>query len=247
MSEKQVDVEAILNPRHELNTSAYRLAASLVYAIARVRTVNRPQYLGLDKVRANQTTLYMANHQIPEDIPLVDRAVARAGGSRPLSFAAAEKYWKPNLFGFRVGRAMEMAGAVAVIRPESSLPRETRALAAGNYVEKTASYIGRGVSAAIFPEGSRYPIHEHRIRRIQPGGFRVAAETRVPIQPISIAYRQHNENNRLDAVVAFGDLIDPPDSELPLQEQIVYSRIVREALQDRYNQGLEVLGISADV
>ena len=243
MAEKPVDTEAILNRKHELKPRIARVAGRIVYGVARYQRIEKPTYANQHLVQDRHPVVYVPNHQLNEDIPLVDTGVKVSGGLNPLTYAIGERFYRPSLLRIKVGRLMEFVGGIAVARLESDLPRAVKTEVNTNYHLKTVEYLTKGVSAVSFGEGTRYPLEEHQIKPIQNGPLLAAKDARVPIQPISIFYKRHKADDRLDPIVVFGELIDPPGIDARMPERKEINAAIHDSIQEGYYQGAEILGV----
>jgi 1-acyl-sn-glycerol-3-phosphate acyltransferase len=85
--------------------------------------------------------------------------------------------------------------------------------AAAASVDRAIEQIRRGISFAIYPEGTRSP--DGRLRPFKRGAFVMAIQTGAPIVPVSISGAQHLMRkgdwtvHPGDVVVRFGAAIDP--------------------------------------
>ena len=126
----------------------------------------RVRITGLEHLPAGQPVIFMANHQSYVDVPAL---FAMPGQFR----------WMADADLFRIpvfGWAMRMAGYVPVNR--GSARDGTRSL------ETAKRWLSRGVSIFIFPEGTRS--RTGVFGRFQMGGFRLAAESGVPVVPVVV-------------------------------------------------------------
>ena len=109
----------------------------------------------------------ISNHESLADILII--------GTLPM-----EMKWMSKASIFRIpflGWMMRMAGDIPVNRGEV----DSRA----NAYEKTRAWIDRGASVMIFPEGTRSKTVE--MLPFRNGAFRLAAQTKRPIQPIAVS------------------------------------------------------------
>ncbi|AKT35955.1 lysophospholipid acyltransferase family protein [Chondromyces crocatus] len=115
--------------------------------------------------------IVVANHQSIADIPA-------------LSFLPWEMKWLSKEANFKVpglGWMMRMAGDIPLRRGE----RES----AQSAMAQCRSYLERGMSVMIFPEGTRSSDGE--LKPFKDGAFRLALETGFPILPIAVAGSRH--------------------------------------------------------
>lgn len=114
-----------------------------------------------------EAVVYMANHQSLFDIPALLASVP--GQTR---FLAKRSLFRIPVFGW----ALKAGGFIAIDREDRSTARESFRAA----VERLQG----GVSAVVFPEGTRS--ETGRLGRLQRGGFLLALKAELPIVPVGI-------------------------------------------------------------
>ena len=145
------------NPVHKV---ARMWARSIMFASRIKVTVN-----GLANIDPTQSYVYMSNHQSNFDIPVL------------LAYLPVQFRWlaKAELFKIPIfGRAMGGAGYIKIDRYNQESAFES--------INEAARKMKNGVSAMIFPEGTRS--RDGNIRSFKKGGFVMAVNAGVPIVPI---------------------------------------------------------------
>jgi 1-acyl-sn-glycerol-3-phosphate acyltransferase len=145
------------NPVHIV---ARMWARSIMFASRIKVTVN-----GLANIDPTQSYVYMSNHQSNFDIPVL------------LAYLPVQFRWlaKAELFKIPIfGRAMRGAGYIKIDRYNQESAFES--------LNEAARKMKNGVSAMIFPEGTRS--RDGNIRPFKKGGFVMAVNAGVPIVPI---------------------------------------------------------------
>ena len=145
------------NPVHIV---ARMWARSIMFASRIKVTVN-----GLANIDPTQSYVYMSNHQSNFDIPVL------------LAYLPVQFRWlaKAELFKIPIfGRAMRGAGYIKIDRYNQESAFES--------INEAARKMKNGVSAMIFPEGTRS--RDGNIRSFKKGGFVMAVNASVPIVPI---------------------------------------------------------------
>ncbi len=145
----------------------HRLCSRWGRALIRMAPGCRVRLNGLERIPANQPVIFMANHQSYVDVPALF--------SMPGQFR-----WMADADLFRIpvfGWAMRMAGYIPVNRGD--------ARAGVRSLERAKRWLSRGVSIFVFPEGTRS--HTGVFGRFQMGGFRLAAESGVPVVPVVVS------------------------------------------------------------
>jgi 1-acyl-sn-glycerol-3-phosphate acyltransferase len=140
-----------------------RTWAKCILALSNIRVTVK----GLSNLKPGRSYIYMPNHMSNFDIPVLQAYL-------PVQFrwlAKAELYKIP-IFGY----AMKRAGYISIDRSDRKSAIES--------LNKATKIIRNGVSAVIFPEGTRS--HTHNIQPFKKGGFFLAVDSGVPIIPIII-------------------------------------------------------------
>lgn len=146
---------------------AHRLASIWGRGLVDLAPGSRVQLTGREHLPAGRPVIFMANHQSYVDVPA-------------LFFVPAQFKWMADMDLFRIpvfGWAMAMAGYIPVRRGDG---RE-----AVRSLQKAERLLKQGISVFIFPEGTRS--HTGVLGRFQSGGFRLAAESGVPIVPVVVS------------------------------------------------------------
>jgi len=145
------------NPVHKV---ARMWARSIMFA-SRIKVT----VIGLANIDPTQSYVYMSNHQSNFDIPVL------------LAYLPVQFRWlaKAELFKIPIfGRAMRGAGYIKIDRYNQESAFES--------INEAARKMKNGVSAMIFPEGTRS--RDGNIRSFKKGGFVMALNAGVPIVPI---------------------------------------------------------------
>ena len=121
---------------------------------------------GTEHLKRGSTYVLVANHQSVADI------IAVLHLSHPFKFIAKrELFWIPFL-----GWALSLAGYIPLIRGDNKSGKET--------LDRASTYLKRGVSVLLFPEGTRS--RDGEIHSFKVGAFKLARDNGVPIVPIVI-------------------------------------------------------------
>lgn len=122
---------------------------------------------GVENIPRGRAVIFMSNHQGAFDIPALHRAIP------------AEFRWvaKKSLFSIPIiGWGMSIAGHIPIERENAA--------SAFKSLEAAADRIRRGVSVAIFPEGTRS--QSDGLLPFKRGAFMLAAKSGVPVVPVAI-------------------------------------------------------------
>ena len=145
----------------------YRVATWGAWTGVRLAGV-QVQTLGLDKLDANRTYIFMSNHVSNIDPPILV----------PLMPRRTSVMVKKELFSYPLlGRAMRLGSLVPVDRGN----REAGIAA----VRAAAQVIARGINMTIFVEGHRS--FDGRLLPFKKGPFYLAIECAVPVVPVTIS------------------------------------------------------------
>ena len=145
------------NPVHKV---ARMWARSIMFA-SRIKVT----VIGLANIDPTQSYVYMSNHQSNFDIPVL------------LAYLPVQFRWlaKAELFKIPIfGRAMRGAGYIKIDRYNQESAFES--------INEAARKMKNGVSAMIFPEGTRS--RDGNIKDFKKGGFIMAVDAGVPIVPL---------------------------------------------------------------
>ena len=143
---------------------AHRLCSYWGRLLVRMAPGCRVILHGLENIPKDGPVIFMSNHQSYVDVPA-------------LFFVPGQFRWMADRGLFNIpffGWAMSMAGYIPVDRGNPRAAIRTLA-AAREMLEK-------GTSIFLFPEGTRS--HTGVFGRFQMGGFRLAAESGVPVVPV---------------------------------------------------------------
>jgi 1-acyl-sn-glycerol-3-phosphate acyltransferase len=122
---------------------------------------------GLEKLKANQTYIFAANHQSQFDIFVLH------------GYLKCDFRWlaKKELFQMPIwGGAMQAAGYIPIDRSHGR-----RALKS---LEEAARQISAGTSVVVFPEGTRSL--DGKLQPFKPGGIILAIKSGMPLVPVAI-------------------------------------------------------------
>ena len=150
---------------------AHQLASWWGRGLATMAPGSRVKLTGRDRIPAGRPVIFMANHQSYVDVPV-------------LFFVPAQFKWMADAGLFRIpvlGWAMAMAGYIPVRRGDARQGMRS--------LQKAEELLKEGISVFIFPEGTRS--HTGVLGRFQTGGFRLAAETGVPVIPVVVSGTRH--------------------------------------------------------
>ncbi len=194
-------------------TSFFSRTGNSVHIVARIWSKSilyvsgiKVEVRGIDNIDPTRSYIYMSNHQSNFDIPVLL-------GCLPIQFR-----WLAKVELFRIpifGRAMRGAGYVQIDRSN----RES----AFKSIEEVAAKMKDGVSAMIFPEGTR-SANDH-LGPFKKGGFIMAVDSAVPIVPVAL--------NGTRSIMAKGRLrIHPGNVVLTIMKPIETSGYTRETKDD---------------
>jgi 1-acyl-sn-glycerol-3-phosphate acyltransferase len=186
----------------------YRVGMWGAFAGVRLAGV-RVQTIGLDKLDANRTYIFMSNHVSNIDPPILVPLIPR----RTSVMVKRELFSYPLL-----GRAMRLGSLVPVDRGN----REAGIAA----VRAAAEVIKQGINMTIYVEGHRS--FDGRLLPFKKGPFYLAMECRVPVVPVTITGTHYVMPKRRFAIqpglvtVIFHDPIEPQGfaSRERLMEQV---------------------------
>ena len=176
---------------------------------------------GIERIDADRSYIFMANHQSNFDIPVLL-------GHLPVQFR-----WLAKAELFRIpifGRAMRGAGYI-------SIDRSDRAAAFAS-LQQAAEKIRQGVSILIFPEGTRSL--DGSLKAFKKGGFVMAIGAGVPIVPVAV-------RGTYDIMPKHGLLIRPRPVAVDIGEPVATQGLAldsKEALMDGVRSAIR-LGLAA--
>jgi 1-acyl-sn-glycerol-3-phosphate acyltransferase len=181
----------------------------------------RVQTIGLDKLDASRTYIFMSNHVSNIDPPILVPLIPRRS-----SVMVKRELFKYPLF----GRAMRMASLVPVDRGN----REAGIAA----VRAAADVVRQGISMTIYVEGHRS--FDGKLLPFKKGPFYLAMECGVPVVPVTITGTHYAMPKGRFAIkpglvtVIFHDPIEPKDfgSREGLMETV--RRVIEDGLPPQY-------------
>jgi 1-acyl-sn-glycerol-3-phosphate acyltransferase len=176
---------------------------------------------GAEHLRAGQSYVFLSTHQSWMDIPVML-------GYLPCQLRIAAKR-EVFLIPF-LGWHMRRSGQIPINRGSTAESIES--------LRRAARLLGGGVSAFLFPEGTR--TRDGSLQPLKKGGFRLALESGLPVVPVTIKGTRR-AMPRGSSVLRAGPVemhLDPPittrgltDSDLPaLMQQ------VREAMESHFKE-----------
>lgn len=184
----------------------------------------RVEVEGLENVDPRRPCVFMSNHQSVLDVGALVLTLPS-----PWRFVAKrELTWIP-LFGW----AIRLGGHVVIDRG-----RREKAVAS---LHRAAARIRGGTNVVIFPEGTRS--ETGALREFKSGGFHLALEAGVPIQPVTVSgsYRLSPkrslrvESGRLKVV--YGKPVETAGFGLERREAL--KQAVRDAIAAGFDPGLQ--------
>jgi 1-acyl-sn-glycerol-3-phosphate acyltransferase len=133
-----------------------------------VRTVGlRVRVRGAENIRAGESYVFLSTHQSYMDIPVMLGYLPAQ-----LRIAAKREVFQIPFLGWHMRRG----GHISINRGST-----TEAVAS---LRQAAREIRPGVSAFLFPEGTR--TRDGSLQSFKKGGFRLALQTRLPVVPVTI-------------------------------------------------------------
>jgi 1-acyl-sn-glycerol-3-phosphate acyltransferase len=194
----------------------YRVGMGLAFAGPRVAGA-RVKIVGLDQIDQSGTYIFMSNHVSNLDPPILCPLIPRR-----TSILAKKVIWRIPI----LGRALTLAEIVPV-------DRENRESAIQS-VRRAGEVMHHGINVTLFPEGTRS--RDGRLLPFKKGPFHLAAETGVPIVPITIlgTYEMMPKGNLIvrsgTATLVFHPPIDP--KQFSSREELT------QAVWDKINSAL---------
>lgn len=156
--------------------------------------------VGREKLKKNQSYIFVANHQGAYDIFLIYGFL-----NIPIKWIMKQSLRKIPF----VGKACEMAGFIFV---DKSSPK-----AAAKTIQKAEEKLINGASIAIFPEGSRSLTG--KLEKFKKGAYQMAIDLRLPIVPVTI-------NGSYEIMKRGSFLIHPHKMELIIHDPISTDSII---------------------
>ncbi|HEY6306865.1 MAG TPA: lysophospholipid acyltransferase family protein [Candidatus Angelobacter sp.] len=194
----------------------YRVGMGLAFAGPRVAGA-RVKIVGLDKIDQSGTYIFMSNHVSNLDPPILCPLIPRR-----TSILAKKVIWRIPI----LGPALTLAEIVPVDRAN----RES----AIQSIRRAGEVMRHGINVTLFPEGTRS--RDGRLQPFKKGPFHLAAETGVPIVPITIlgTYEMMPKGNLIvrsgTATLVFHPPIDP--KQFSSREELT------QAVWDKINSAL---------
>lgn len=124
---------------------------------------------GMENIDPGKSYMVMANHQSHYDVPAIFGMVTML----TMRFFTKKELFSIPLFGW----ALKWAGMVKIDRSNRK--------EAINSMNEAVDIIHKGVSLAVFPEGTRST--DGKIQAFKKGGFVIAIRGNIPILPVSIS------------------------------------------------------------
>ena len=174
---------------------------------------------GAERLRAGQSYVFLSTHQSWMDIPVML-------GYLPSQLRIAAKR-EVFLIPF-LGWHMRRSGQIPINRGSTAESVES--------LRRAARLLGGGVSAFLFPEGTR--TRDGSLQPLKKGGFRLALESSLPLVPVTIVGTRR-AMPRGSMVLRAGPVemhLDPPIPTAGLNEADLPDLIqqVREAMQSHF-------------
>lgn len=144
----------------------YRVGMGLAYSAARLAGA-RVKIIGLDRLDTSGTYIFMSNHVSNIDPPILCPLIPGR-----TSILAKKEIWRIPV----LNKALDLAEIVPV-------ERENRD-AAIQSIRRASEVMRHHINMTLFPEGTRS--RDGRLLPFKKGPFHLAAETGVPIVPITI-------------------------------------------------------------
>lgn len=123
---------------------------------------------GGERIRADDSYVYMSNHQSHLDIPILYATLP----SRTIRMLGKKELFKIPLW----GRGLEAAEFISVDRSNHARAVQS--------IERAKELLRDGVSIYLAPEGTRS--RTGKIGPLKKGGFHLAIDTQTPIVPVAI-------------------------------------------------------------
>mgnify|MGYP002633861213 FL=1 len=179
------------------------------------------QIIGRKELRNQLSSIYVANHSSPLDIPIMFMALPVPG-----YFIAKQELKKIPVFGWY----MQMAGMIFIDRADREKAIQS--------MRDAGKRIQKGYSVIAFPEGTRS--RDGKVKMFKRGSFILSQETGIPIVPVGIsnAYEcmpgssSHGIPGKI--IVRLGESIDPKDHSH--QKSEVFADECREIVLGLINQ-----------
>jgi 1-acyl-sn-glycerol-3-phosphate acyltransferase len=196
----------------------HRCASTWSRMIARTALL-RVSVRGAERLRAGESYVFLSTHQSWMDIPVM---LGYLPGQLRIA-AKREVFLIPFL-----GWHMRRSGQIPINRGSTAESVES--------LRRAARLLGGGVSAFLFPEGTR--TRDGSLQPLKKGGFRLAIESGLPIVPVTIEGTRA-AMPRGSMVLRAGPVemhLDPPIPTAGLNEADLPNLIrqVREAMESHF-------------
>ncbi len=155
----------LLFPWDRARRTVHEISRVMVHVFFGVPPLWRVRVEGLEHVDRSKTYVIVINHQAMTDIPTLYKV--------PLNFR-----WVSKREVFRIpffGQFLRLHGDICIDRGHAKQAME-------QLLRKGRMWIGRGVSVAIFPEGTRSK--DGQIHNFKAGAFELAREAGVELLPV---------------------------------------------------------------
>jgi 1-acyl-sn-glycerol-3-phosphate acyltransferase len=123
--------------------------------------------LGAEHLREGESYVFLSTHQSWMDVPVMLGYLPRQ-----LRIAAKSQVFQIPFLGWHMSRS----GQIPIYRGSTAESIES--------LERAAGLLGGGVSAFLFPEGTR--TRDGGLQPLKKGGFRLALKSRLPVVPVTI-------------------------------------------------------------
>ena len=176
---------------------------------------------GAEHLRAGESYVFLSTHQSWMDIPVMLGYLPAQ-----LRIAAKREVFLIPFLGWHLARA----GPIPINR--GSTAESVASL------QRAARHLGDGVSAFVFPEGTR--TRDGSLQPLKTGGFRLALESGLPLVPVTIVGTRR-AMPRGSMVLRAGPVrmhIDPPIHTAGLDDSDIPALIerVREAMEKHFSE-----------
>lgn len=155
----------LLFPFDRARRTVHEISRAMVYVFFGIPPLWRVKVEGLEHVDRSKAYVIVLNHQAMTDIPTLYKV--------PLNFR-----WVSKREVFRIpffGLFLRLHGDICIDRGQAKQAME-------QLLRKGRMWIGRGVSVAVFPEGTRSK--DGTIHRFKAGAFELAREAGVELLPV---------------------------------------------------------------
>lgn len=181
----------------------------------------RVKTVGFERIDPKGTYIFMSNHVSDLDPPILVPLIPRR-----TSVLAKKEIWKVPI----LAQALDMASIVPVERHNRD--------AAIQSIQRAGEVMAQGINMTVYPEGTRSP--DGRLLPFKKGPFHLAAETGVPVVPVTMlgTFEMMPKGSLAckggTATVVFHPPIDPMKySDREALTQAVFDAINRALPQER--------------